>query len=100
MLGRHAGQAPEVDGVVYYSLGRDNSIQSVLRNMLEYLATSMLPAGETRDWEASAIASRVIEEVTEDAGPEVQTELPFPGVLGESSRRVRSTVNLILTELV
>lgn len=90
----------ETDGVVTFSLGRENSIHLVLRNMLEYLATSMLPAGATRDWEAAAVASRVIEEVTEDAGPETQTELPFPGVLGESSRRVRSTTNLILTELV
>lgn len=90
----------EADGIVYYSLGRENSIHMVLKNMLEYLATSMLPAGESRDWEAAAVASRVIEEVTEEAGPEVQTEILFPGMLGESSRRVRSMTNLILTELV
>ncbi len=90
----------ELDGVVCYSLGRENSIHLVLRNMLQYLATSMLPAGESRDWEAAAVASRVIEEVTEDSGPELQTEIPFPGGLGESSRRVRATANMILTELV
>lgn len=90
----------ESDGVVYYSLGRDNSIHLVLRNMLQYLATSMLPAGKSRDWEAAAVASRVIEEMTEESGPEVQTDLQFPGSIGESSRRVRATANLILTELV
>ncbi len=90
----------EADGVVYFSLGRENSIHLVLRSMLEYLATSMLPAGENRDWEAAAIASRVIEEVTEESGPEVQTDLLFPGSLGESSMRVRATANRILTELV
>jgi len=90
----------EADGVLYFSLGRENSIHLVLRSMLEYLATSMLPAGENRDWEAAAIASRVIEEVTEESGPEVQTDLLFPGSLGESSKRVRATANRILTELV
>jgi hypothetical protein len=93
-------QITESDGVVYYSLGRENSIHEVLRNMLEYLATSLLPAGDNRDWEAAAVASRVIEEVTEESGPEVQTDLLFPGMLGESSMRVRATANLILTELV
>jgi len=90
----------ESDGVVYYSLGRESSIHEVLRNMLEYLATSMLPAGDNRDWEAAAVASRVIEEVTEESGPEVQTDLLFPGTIGESSMRVRATANQILTELV
>jgi hypothetical protein len=90
----------ESDGVVYYSLGRDSSIHEVLRNMLGYIASTMLPAGESREWEAAAVASRVIEEVTDETGPEVQTEIPFPGALGESSRRIRSTANLILTELV
>jgi hypothetical protein len=90
----------ESDGVVYYSIGRDSSIHEVLRNMLEYLACTMLPAGESREWEAAAVASRVIEEVTDETGPEVQTEIAFPGALGESSRRIRGTANLILTELV
>lgn len=90
----------ESDGVVYYALGRDSSIHRVLRDMLEYLASTMLPAGDSREWEAAAVASRVIEEVTDETGPEVQTEILFPGSLGESSRRIRSTANLILTELV
>ena len=91
----------EDDGSVSYSLGRENSIQLVLRRMLEHLASTMLPnEGQDRDWEAAAVATRIIDEIDEEAGPELQTDLVFPGPLEASRRRVRSAANRILTELI
>ncbi len=91
----------EEDGAISYSLGRDNSIQLVLRRMLEYLATTLIPdEGQDRDWEAAAVATRIIDEVSDEGGPEVQTDLPFPGGLEASRKRVRTAANVILSELL
>ncbi len=91
----------EDDGEVSYSLGRENSIQLVLRRMLEYLATTMLPdEGQDTHWEAAAVATRIIDEIDEQSGPEVQTDIVFPGPIEASRRRVRYAANRILTELI
>jgi hypothetical protein len=91
----------EEDGSISYSLGRENSIQSVLRRMLQFFASTLLPnEGQDRDWEAAAVATRIIDEIDEEAGPELQTDLPFAGPLEASRRRVRHTANRILTELI
>lgn len=89
------------EGAITYSLGRDNSIHSVLRRMLEFLAVTLLPnEGQDRKWEAAAVATRIIDEIDEEAGPELQTDLPFPGAIEASRRRVRNATNQILTELI
>ena len=88
----------EDDGSITYSLGRENSIQLVLRRMLQYLASTMLPnEGQDRDWEAAAVATRIIDEIDEEAGPEVQTDLVFPGPRYASRRRAHCPANGILT---